>query len=250
MRLICPNCDAQYEVDSAVIPEGGRDVQCSSCGHTWFQTALSANAPDSADAPTVAAAIAPETLRRRTLDDAVLSVLREEAERETRAREAEGSSLETQTDLGLSAPPAAPPPQKPAAPPPQTAEVDPDDDLPDTDVALVARASRRELLPDIEEINSTLRPTSERRNDPASAGAPQTLRQQRNGFRRGFLTSIAGMSLLLLVYIFAGAIGRAVPASQPILGPYTAAVDGIRLWLENSMRTTTESLKSTDAPSG
>lgn len=37
MRLICPNCGAQYEVDARVIPDGGRDVQCSNCGHTWFQ---------------------------------------------------------------------------------------------------------------------------------------------------------------------------------------------------------------------
>ena len=37
MRLICPNCDAQYEVPSEVIPEDGRDVQCSNCGDTWFQ---------------------------------------------------------------------------------------------------------------------------------------------------------------------------------------------------------------------
>lgn len=37
MRLICPNCGAQYEVDSRVIPDTGRDVQCSNCGHTWFQ---------------------------------------------------------------------------------------------------------------------------------------------------------------------------------------------------------------------
>ncbi|NVK45118.1 MAG: zinc-ribbon domain-containing protein [Rhodobacteraceae bacterium] len=38
MRLICPNCGAQYEVDARVIPDTGRDVQCSNCGHTWFQT--------------------------------------------------------------------------------------------------------------------------------------------------------------------------------------------------------------------
>ncbi|WP_417243909.1 zinc-ribbon domain-containing protein [Celeribacter sp.] len=38
MRLVCPNCDAQYEVDEKVIPENGRDVQCSNCGNTWFQT--------------------------------------------------------------------------------------------------------------------------------------------------------------------------------------------------------------------
>lgn len=37
MRLICPNCDAQYEVDAAMIPASGRDVQCSNCGTTWFQ---------------------------------------------------------------------------------------------------------------------------------------------------------------------------------------------------------------------
>ena len=38
MRLTCPNCGAQYEVPAEVIPESGRDVQCSNCGDTWFQT--------------------------------------------------------------------------------------------------------------------------------------------------------------------------------------------------------------------
>lgn len=38
MRLICPNCDAQYDIDDDVIPQGGRDVECSNCSHTWFQT--------------------------------------------------------------------------------------------------------------------------------------------------------------------------------------------------------------------
>ena len=42
MRLICPNCDAQYEVDAAMIPASGRDVQCSNCGRTWFQEAQAA----------------------------------------------------------------------------------------------------------------------------------------------------------------------------------------------------------------
>lgn len=37
MRIVCPNCGAQYEVDDAAIPTEGRDVQCSSCGHAWFQ---------------------------------------------------------------------------------------------------------------------------------------------------------------------------------------------------------------------
>lgn len=37
MRLTCPNCAAQYEVPDDVIPDEGRDVQCSNCGQTWFQ---------------------------------------------------------------------------------------------------------------------------------------------------------------------------------------------------------------------
>jgi predicted Zn finger-like uncharacterized protein len=37
MRLICPNCGAQYDVPVDVIPATGRDVQCSNCAHTWFQ---------------------------------------------------------------------------------------------------------------------------------------------------------------------------------------------------------------------
>jgi len=46
MRLICPNCDAQYEVDASVIPEEGRDVQCSNCGHMWFQLPVGAEPAD------------------------------------------------------------------------------------------------------------------------------------------------------------------------------------------------------------
>jgi predicted Zn finger-like uncharacterized protein len=37
MRLICPNCSAQYEIDGSLIPDEGRDVQCSNCGQTWFE---------------------------------------------------------------------------------------------------------------------------------------------------------------------------------------------------------------------
>lgn len=36
MRLICPNCEAQYEVPDEAIPLEGRDVQCSNCAQIWF----------------------------------------------------------------------------------------------------------------------------------------------------------------------------------------------------------------------
>lgn len=37
MRLICPNCSAQYDVAEGAIPENGRDVQCANCSHIWYQ---------------------------------------------------------------------------------------------------------------------------------------------------------------------------------------------------------------------
>lgn len=37
MRIVCPKCVAQYEVDDSAIPETGREVQCANCNHIWFQ---------------------------------------------------------------------------------------------------------------------------------------------------------------------------------------------------------------------
>ncbi len=37
MRLVCPECKAEYEVDDSAVPPTGRDVQCSACGHIWLQ---------------------------------------------------------------------------------------------------------------------------------------------------------------------------------------------------------------------
>ena len=304
MRLTCPNCDAQYEVDDAVIPDDGRDVQCSNCGHTWFQASaaslnevpedvsrgleeavdsdfddsffdaaeektasldppspaatdvtassadLSGAAPekDMVSDQAKAAPVPPEP-RRRTLDDAVINVLREEAERETKARHAEGSALETQGDLGLSMASAGvmdsasdPRSDAPAAQP--RTGGDPDGTL----EALVSRTARRELLPDIEEINSTLRATSERGDEAAAKDAPETLRQKRNGFRRGFVTSLVVMILLLIPYILANNLSERFPAAAPALTRYVAGIDAIRLWMDQRMKSTTESMRDTSAP--
>ena len=35
MRLVCPRCGAQYEIDGAEIPAAGRTVECTACGNTW-----------------------------------------------------------------------------------------------------------------------------------------------------------------------------------------------------------------------
>lgn len=37
MRIVCPRCVAQYEVDESAIPATGREVQCANCENIWFQ---------------------------------------------------------------------------------------------------------------------------------------------------------------------------------------------------------------------
>jgi len=45
MILTCPQCQAQYKLDPAMLGTAGRDVRCVTCSHMWFQipeTAVSA----------------------------------------------------------------------------------------------------------------------------------------------------------------------------------------------------------------
>ncbi|EEW24801.1 zinc-ribbon domain-containing protein [Rhodobacter ferrooxidans] len=292
MRLVCPNCDAQYEVSDDAIPEQGRDVQCSSCGHAWFQVSPEVEAAQAAeedlfaapevDAPagietaataaaeataaaataTVAAEIAtspvaaepeppraaapepepepesephfesPAPLQRRSIDESLMAVLREEAEREAAARRTEVvQPLETQPDLGL----------QPAEP-----------EVADSPVARrIAQmkgvaaepakpAMRRELLPDIEEINSTLRASSDRRQDGDGGFEPQTGRSiGRSGFRSGFVLMMILAVLATLAYVAAPKISAQIPGSAAALSAYVAAVDKGRLFLDGLMQQAT-----------
>ncbi len=378
MRLICPNCDAQYEVGDGVIPLDGRDVQCSNCGQTWFQShpqvqaeieametdlALAgeddltdpdeefapggvapevpvappeptppaealvgvesaesgtddtaepaeaataepvvdagaepvapvastpqdeaaeeavheardgepadepqdwgpvgpASATDAAvDTETVAAAgpVSGEP-KRRSLDEAVLSVLREEADREARARRAAAiAGLETQADLNLPAPPATkvmpglqtdiltgrrprPVAGAMAATEPMAADEKPE---------AAHRSSRRDLLPDIEEINSTLRASTDKgRGGVADILGEGPDREGRGGFRRGFTLMLAFAVVLAAIYLLAPKISAQVPALDPAVKAYVATVDAGRLWLDGVMKSTLESLKSAPA---
>ena len=294
MRLVCPSCGAEYEVDDSVIPEAGRDVQCSNCGQAWFQVSAAQlqaekteestkdasqvwqeNADDRDDSADTApatetvpepqaevadsdgaadgqsseesAAAVPtdptKTFRRRTLDDAVLNVLREEAAREARARDTQGATLETQPDLGLSS--AALPAAKPVeeVKKDRVAQTRGSADESDDEDSLVSRGSRRELLPDIEEINSTLRATSERGSDAASRDAPETLQRRRSGFRLGFSISLISAAILLSTYLLAPVISEQVPALTPLMDAYVHGVDKARLWIDAKMQSSTEAMR-------
>jgi predicted Zn finger-like uncharacterized protein len=36
MIIQCINCKKKFEVQSSLIPDTGRNIQCGSCNHTWF----------------------------------------------------------------------------------------------------------------------------------------------------------------------------------------------------------------------
>lgn len=280
MRLVCPNCDAEYEVDDAAIPRTGRDVQCSNCGHAWFQLhpeviaaeeeeeALFGQADDEAapepeealsgieeTAPSPAPDLPPHTVETpetaptepprqtqlpeapppepppappapaaRSVDASILAMLREEAEREAAARRAEMPALETQTEMPLE--PAAATSRVPVPPSaaPQPASED-------------ARP-RRELLPAIEEINSSLRASSERSPDEGDAAVPDEAAEQNGsgGFRTGFLMLVLLGVIVLALYVFAPLIAAKVPALAGAAQTYVAFIDAARLWLDTEIR--------------
>ncbi len=316
MRLVCPNCDAKYEVPDDAIPEGGRDVQCSNCGHAWFQLrpeaeiaaeeeaalfgddlarpedaapepvpAVATEAPEAEPAPeavaeapdpapaepapaaeaapppqtddAIAALLAeaepdtappPVTAPKQELDESVLAVLREEAEREAEARrleaqrdgsrraEAEGQ-MQVQPDLGVEAAPAAAlsPTQRrlamlkgkdPDAPPPEPPKP----------------AARRDLLPDVEEINSTLQPSDPGYDPDAEVDKLPDLTRGRGGFRSGFFLMILLLVIAAAVYVAAPKLIAQFPALEGALTAYVGFVDALRIWLNDLVNSATNAL--------
>ena len=272
MRLICPNCDAQYEVPTEVIPEDGRDVQCSNCGDTWFQThpdqesastteteapeptppavdemdaEASQHSEETKEEPSATEfaidpveddhddeyeedepeSIVAEPVSRE-LDPAVVEVLKQEAEHEAQQRRNEQSTgLEIQPDLGLqeAEDDAGRRAREARERMPQTAESSPDG----TDSAIAqALASRRDLLPDVEEISSSLRSDSDRgadgRNDVDGYLEEEA---DKRGFGRGFALVILLAVILAGIYIMAPKITQSVPAAGPVVSNYVAFVD-------------------------
>ncbi|PCH70475.1 MAG: thioredoxin [Rhodobacteraceae bacterium] len=276
MRLTCPNCGAQYEVPDEVIPDEGRDVQCSNCGDTWYQAhpdfpelALEAEA-DLAPAPpspapkpardpdpdadpntdTLRGALSgqdasppaepetatpqePQEREKREMSEGIANILREEAERESHLRNTgDADPLESQPNLGL-------------------------DDLPDDEPnrrAQEARArmarmrgqpapapgakegagSRRDMLPDIEEINSTLRASDGGTSLHTALGPIRVAKAQNNrgGFARGFALIMLLGVILAMVYGNAANISKSVPQAEPALTAYVSAVNQARVWLD------------------
>jgi len=265
MRLICPNCGAEYEVPDTVIPPSGRDVQCSNCGDTWFQQhpdhapveaesgaddadrqpEAQQTPPDPDPDPPAEPVPDPDAHRaQRKLDPDVADILREEAERERAARAAEtAGAFETQPDLGLSDPEPTETERsrqararmerlRGADRAARAAAADAQDAAPEHDD--IDPSSRRNLLPDIEEINSSLSSEQER-DRPVSVSLPEEIPEpaRRGGFGSGFRLALITFVLATVVYLSAPSLAEMIPAAEGPLARYVEAVNSARLQLND-----------------
>lgn len=263
MRITCPNCGAQYEVPDDVVPDEGRDVQCSNCGDTWFQTkteqfsldelpddsveddiaaeSVAEAIPEDAPEPDLDEPEAPiEDTGKRAIAPSVANILREEAQHEARIRASENTALESQGDLGLESLPPDGANQRarearermdrlrgqtePAAP--EAPEEPQDSDL---------TRNRSRLLPDVEEVSSALRSED---SDVAPDIAPEIEVDQparRSGFARGFILVVLVVVVLFLIYANAGKIATSAPALEPAVNGYVTQVDKLRIWLDSQL---------------
>lgn len=253
MRLICPNCDAQYEVPDNVIPEEGRDVQCSDCGNTWFQGPAEA-AVETDDT----------TFERQPIPPEVSEILHEEAELERRARAGdiqeleseegdtdEVSDFEPETLEDFVAQAEADPAESdnPFAVDPDPYEPEETDaerraretrarmarmrGIEESNPFTAASDSRKGVLPDVDAINSSLSP------DPSAASRPSIdledlnrKRRRGSGFRTGFTAMVFLGLLVIAFYMSHENIGRVLPFAEPALDGFANYIDQWRYWVE------------------
>lgn len=188
--------------------------------------------PDTGPEPEAEAEPEPEAEPERTeLDPAVAEILRQEAEHESRLRAAEAGGLESQAELGLDEAPGDEASRRSREARDRMARMR--GEAPDG--AIEPSGSRSDLLPDIEEINSTLRTDEDDTPPEALEMVAQKGTSGRSGFARGFGLMILIAILAALVYANAPRITAQMPALAGPVGAYVGAVDNARVWLDNRL---------------
>jgi predicted Zn finger-like uncharacterized protein len=216
IRLVCPNCGARYDVPADVIPDAGRDVQCSNCGHMWF-----ASRPEATIAPPQ-----PTAAPRPPVSEEARDVFRQEREHETRRRARE-TALESQPDLGLDAPDAGSQARRAREARDRMARLR-GENIPAAETPRPGAAdSRGSLLPDVNEITQSLRGGSDLNGAP-----PQTARNDKGGFTRGFSLAVTLGGAALAAYVYAEELAVFMPGIADTFTAYTVFVDETRIWLD------------------
>ena len=256
MRLICPKCAARYEVPEKNVPSDGREVQCSACGHTWFQTCSGRRdsqglakdfdtkriekAWDTRPARDSASFEVDGRVNETTanplsrLHPTVAEVLKEEARREVAVRKAE--KIETQPKLGAVKAPigenSSLSGQKSSAEEIFTISAEEKDK---ETKAFQYRDPQRELksenekptdLAGINETNNYSKSKNHKITDKSSRGH---VHGQKKIKRLGLLTGIFTVACFSLIYHFSSDISEFIPRLVIPLNAYVEFVDRYRV---------------------
>ncbi|WP_209313626.1 zinc-ribbon domain-containing protein [Jannaschia formosa] len=201
------------EAEPALAESGEADPSRAAAAAEWARMATAASVARARVVPE--AATEPEAPRpvptvTDDVSEAIARTLREMALDRAKAKPEED---------GLAEPPASPPRAK----------------------GEERRQARRNLLPDIEEINSSLRPDEralaaaavEESGSEMELGEPSTGRvDRRSGFNLGFVAVLLLVGIAAALYLFAAPLARTVPSLESPLANYVATVDDLRVALE------------------
>lgn len=245
MRVTCPSCGAVYEVPDDAIPDEGRDVQCTNCGHGWFllhpAAAAAATAPARpprpapppvaeprpATEPSAITGAGGETVateprddeaareeepapapRRPPVDPRTRRILREEAEREAEARRS-----------GRRRPRAV-------------EEAVTGGDRPERARPLRRPSRDADAIEPPSEAEAGLSPATRR----GPADEPGDGRRGGGGFALGFGATLTLAALLAAAYLFHEAVVEAAPGLAEPMAAYVAWVDQARLAVNAAAR--------------
>ncbi len=192
MRLICPSCQSEYEIDGAAIGETGRMVRCANCGGEWFQAPESDNSLDGV-VDDLAAAARPQF--EAHTDQAEAEVEAQAAQSEDRGYRIIDETPATSVTY---------------------------DDAPEIERSFPAgeeedfAPNRYSEARDTDALTASLHDEADIR--PASG-------RSGSSFLGGFATSVVLVGLLAAVYVATPAIISAVPALEPALASYAGVVD-------------------------
>ena len=266
MRLTCPNCNAQYEIPDDVIPPEGSDVQCSSCGHTWFveqsapkqlvvedpeTPAETADTTDEASSPE-AQPQAQVTTKSRVSDQAK-QILQEEAKREkaARAAAAEAQLADAQTvqqDLDLDdimsdidAELAEISDIEETAPATASPEIAAEPEIKSVPAAVTS-------LPDIDDVNPSLDASAVAAKSEPTVAVPVSPKKRRRGFRLGFLTAIILAAGLVALYYYAPELTSRFPQFTDHINTYVIFVNDARQSLFRLVEDGVELIRQSGAP--
>jgi predicted Zn finger-like uncharacterized protein len=244
MRIMCPNCDAEYEVDASAIPDIGRDVQCSNCGHAWFQDHPEIAAEAEAEAalydPPAPLGNTPSRTDPIEVDDIQLD--NDDPETILDLMDLDAPNPQDDASLDLAPKHELDPEalrilreeaqRESAQRAAEQVQPNPDIQAPDTapTAPIVARRvarlkgiqpQQRDILPDVDSVNATV-VAQDRFAEVVAEPA------QKTGIDKGFWGVMIVAALALAAYSLSPELARILPGFTQPLAAYVGFIDGLR----------------------